>query len=240
MTGESDRRTSEASACDSESDEGSPAGATALRTSPDRRVVRTRRAIRRAFLSLMQETDYQKISITAIAREADIDRKTFYLHYDSIESLVDEIIQDEADRIVDACVESLSGRAGTQVVLDLFEQLTIGLAPDMKSTKRIASHIPYELVLKKLEGSLTASLIENDTLGLSAMGPYLNYCVAFFSAGLVTVTRRWILDDSEIPLEDIAEVTHVAVRSGIEGILAMMESAAEGGESGAAAQAQAS
>lgn len=201
----------------------------ALRTSPDRRVVRTRKAIRQAFLELMQETDYQKISITAIARKADIDRKTFYLHYDSIESLVDEIIQDEADRIVDACVDSLSGTPSTLVVIDLIKQLSIGLAPDMKSTKRIASHIPYELVMKKLEGSLTASLIENDVLGLSAMGPYLNFCVAFFSAGLVAVTRRWILEDSEIPLEDLAEVTRVAASSGIEGILAMMKDASSAG-----------
>lgn len=68
------------------------------RTAPDRRVVRTRKAIRQAFLTLMQETEYQKITITGIAREADIDRKTFYLHYQSVEDLANEIVQDEADR----------------------------------------------------------------------------------------------------------------------------------------------
>ena len=211
-----DHQVVEESGADRESPEGKG------RAASDRRVVRTRKAIRKAFMHLIQETDYQKITITAIAREADIDRKTFYLHYDSVEALVDEIIQDEADRIVKACLESLSGNDDTPVVVDLFKQLSIGLAPDLKSGKRVVSHVPYEQVLDKLEGSLTASLIENDTLGLSSMGPYLNYCVAFFSAGLVTVVRRWMRAESDISLESIAEVTHIAARSGIDGVLKMM------------------
>lgn len=190
--------------------------------SVDRRVVRTRKAIRKAFMRLIQQTDYQKITITAIAREADIDRKTFYLHYRSVEDLIDEIIQDEADRIAKACVESLSGSDSTQIVLNLVKQLSAGIAPDPKSTRRIVSHIPYEQVLDKLEGSLTASLIENDTLGLSSMGPYLNYCVAFFSAGFVAVIRRWMCAGPDISIESVAEVTHVAARSGIDGVLGMM------------------
>ena len=190
--------------------------------SVDRRVVRTRKAIRKAFMRLIQETDYQKITITAIAREADIDRKTFYLHYRSVEDLTDEIIQDEADRIAKACVESLSGSDSTQIVLNLVKQISAGPAPDPKKSWRTISHIPYEQVLDKLEGSLTASLIENDTLGLSSMGPYLNYCVAFFSAGFVAVIRRWMCAGSDVSLENIAEVTHVAARQGIDGVLKMM------------------
>lgn len=196
------------------------------RTAPDRRVVRTRKAIRQAFLTLMQETEYQKITITGIAREADIDRKTFYLHYQSVEDLANEIVQDEADRIVRTCLDSLEGSDGSENVVDLFKRLSLGLAPDLKSMKLIASHTPYELVLKKLESSLTASLIEQDALGLKKLGPYLDFCVAYFSAGLVAVIRRWILDESEIPLEDIAQVTHSLVHSGLDGIV---RTVAEGG-----------
>ncbi len=208
--------------------EAAPGVAGGESSSVDRRVVRTRKAIRKAFMRLIQESDYQKITITAIAREADIDRKTFYLHYRSVEDLIDEIIQDEADRIAKACVESLSGSDSTQIVLNLMKQLSAGVAPDPKNTRRIVSHIPYEQVLDKLEGSLTASLIENDTLGLSSMGPYLNYCVAFFSAGLVAVIRRWMCAGPDISLESVAEVTHVAARSGIDGVLGMMTEVSTG------------
>lgn len=99
------------------------------RTAPDRRVVRTRKAIRQAFLTLMQETEYQKITITGIAREADIDRKTFYLHYQSVEDLANEIVQDEADRIVRTCLDSLESSDDGENVVDLFKRLSMGLAP---------------------------------------------------------------------------------------------------------------
>ena len=64
-----------------------------LRRSTDRRVVRTRKAIREAFFKLMENQDYHKITIASVAREADIDRKTFYLHYRSVSDLVDEVIR---------------------------------------------------------------------------------------------------------------------------------------------------
>ena len=51
----------------------------------DRRVIRTRSAIRKAFTDLLAETAYNKITITALAKRADVDRKTFYTHYSSVE-----------------------------------------------------------------------------------------------------------------------------------------------------------
>lgn len=42
----------------------------------DRRVIRTRNAIRKAFTDLLAETAYNKITITALAKRADVDRKS--------------------------------------------------------------------------------------------------------------------------------------------------------------------
>ena len=66
----------------------------------DRRVLKTRQAIEEALASLILKTDYDKITVSALAKEANINRKTFYLHYQSVEDLANEIVQDEADRIV--------------------------------------------------------------------------------------------------------------------------------------------
>jgi AcrR family transcriptional regulator len=47
----------------------------------DRRVRRTREAIHRAFIGLMQEKGYDAITVTDIIERADIGRSTFYAHY---------------------------------------------------------------------------------------------------------------------------------------------------------------
>ena len=47
----------------------------------DRRVKYTKQAIRDSFLKLLSEKPIEKISVTEICREAEINRGTFYSHY---------------------------------------------------------------------------------------------------------------------------------------------------------------
>lgn len=67
----------------------------AERTS-DLRVERTRRAIRQAFYDMVDE-GATRITVKELTERAAINRKTFYLHYDSIETLY----SDELERILD-------------------------------------------------------------------------------------------------------------------------------------------
>ena len=45
---------------------------------PDRRVVKTKKAIRNAFAKLLSEKELDKITMKDIAEEANINRKTLY------------------------------------------------------------------------------------------------------------------------------------------------------------------
>lgn len=58
----------------------------------DKRVIRTRKAIQSAFETLVSTTPLTEITVTLITQTADINRKTFYLHYDSIDDLLDSYI----------------------------------------------------------------------------------------------------------------------------------------------------
>ena len=185
-----------------------------LRRSTDRRVVRTRKAIREAFFKLMENQDYHKITIASVAREADIDRKTFYLHYRSVSDLVDEVIRDEAQKIV----ASSDGDKGLDVS-KLFQSISLALAPDMTRSKRVLQHVSLQDVLDRLEASLVDVLMEDNVLGLRRDDPYVPYIVSFFCAGLVAVYRRWLIADSEIPLESLAGATSACLFDGLNGVL---------------------
>lgn len=191
-----------------------------LRRSTDRRVVRTRKAIREAFFKLMENQDYHKITIASVAREADIDRKTFYLHYRSVSDLVDEVIRDEAQKIVASCREALrsDGDKGLDVS-KLFQSISLALAPDMTRSKRVLQHVSLQDVLDRLEASLVDVLMEDNVLGLRRDDPYVPYIVSFFCAGLVAMYRRWLIADSEIPLESLAGVTSACLFDGLNGVL---------------------
>lgn len=57
----------------------------------DLRVKKTRRAIRSAFYSLLREKPFEKITVREIAERAEINKTTFYAHYDTIYDLADEL-----------------------------------------------------------------------------------------------------------------------------------------------------
>ncbi|MCR4896008.1 MAG: TetR/AcrR family transcriptional regulator [Lachnospiraceae bacterium] len=60
----------------------------------DKRVIRTKQAIRDAFWTLLEERNFEKISVSDLADRAGINRKTFYAYYDSLDALVEEVEDD--------------------------------------------------------------------------------------------------------------------------------------------------
>ena len=67
----------------------------------DRRVRRSRRAIVAAFDRLITEVPLEQVTVSAIAREADVDRKTFYQHFGSVDGLLDAIAEDVVTGLLD-------------------------------------------------------------------------------------------------------------------------------------------
>ncbi|MCR5396738.1 MAG: TetR/AcrR family transcriptional regulator [Lachnospiraceae bacterium] len=61
----------------------------------DGRVVYTKMRIRSAYYELLQEMDAEKVTVTAICKQAEINRATFYKHYLDVEDLKDKL-QEEA------------------------------------------------------------------------------------------------------------------------------------------------
>jgi AcrR family transcriptional regulator len=69
--------------------------------SKDLRVRRTLTAVRKAFNELVLARNYNEISITDLTEKAGINRKTFYLHYSSLEDLVAEIEEEMSKEILE-------------------------------------------------------------------------------------------------------------------------------------------
>lgn len=62
--------------------------------SVDKRVRKTRNALKDSLISLMQKKDFRDISVTDIVETADVNRGTFYRHFQYKEELLDELIEE--------------------------------------------------------------------------------------------------------------------------------------------------
>ncbi|PLR80581.1 TetR/AcrR family transcriptional regulator [Bacillus canaveralius] len=60
----------------------------------DRRIKKTKAALKVSIITLMQRKDFEDISITDIVQLADLNRGTFYKHYQYKEELLEEVIDD--------------------------------------------------------------------------------------------------------------------------------------------------
>jgi AcrR family transcriptional regulator len=67
----------------------------------DRRVARTRRALRQALLDLINEKRFDDITVEEITARADVSRATFYLHYKDKEDLllaeINELVEERVE-----------------------------------------------------------------------------------------------------------------------------------------------
>lgn len=76
----------------------------------DRRVKRTRQAIKTSFLTLMKQKPLEDITVKEVMSLADVNRATFYAHFSNIADLVNAIEEDVAAAVVQTA-ERLIGQS---------------------------------------------------------------------------------------------------------------------------------
>lgn len=182
--------------------------ASKIKRETDRRVIKTEAAIKEAFVKLASQKDFRKITISALAAEADIDRKTFYLHYPSIDALMQTLAREEARRMAaDLKCATLCGEDG----LDPAELMTeikrakdrLG-SEDITGTRDIAPYVPIDELLAYLEKPLTEELLDICDAESETEETLLSYGVTFYVAGILATYKRWVHEQPEESLDEIA------------------------------------
>ncbi len=72
----------------------------------DIRTVKTKKAIKEAFLQLRATKALEKISVKELCKEAQINKSTFYTHYDDIYSLSDALEKEAVEYILHSISQS--------------------------------------------------------------------------------------------------------------------------------------
>ncbi len=173
----------------------------------DRRVARTKQAVHDALARLVEHQDYRKITVTALAREANIDRKTFYLHYNSVDDVVKDAIHEVAQTLAEKLAAIPLVKDGSANIAELYATLGSALLPELLPTKEIALHVPTELILESTQKELITLLSNDENSSFKDLGPLLEFCVSYVVSGAFSVYRRWLLTNSEVPLEDLTALT---------------------------------
>lgn len=169
----------------------------------NRRTLYTKQSIRDSLLKLLQDHDIHKITVTDICKEANINRGTFYAHYEDPYQLL-QCIEDELfEKLVEYLTEASELENKLTVMVKIFE-----LAKDNKDlVKLLVFNQGDNRILQRILYILTQQDIIQGQANLGDISPtYLNYLTRFAVNGAVGVIQAWLENDLKEDPSEIAQI----------------------------------
>ncbi|WP_088043649.1 TetR/AcrR family transcriptional regulator [Bacillus sp. EAC] len=68
----------------------------------DKRIIKSKKALKEAMITLMQKKDFKEITVKDLVFSADVNRGTFYKHYQFKEDILNEIIDDVINDLIES------------------------------------------------------------------------------------------------------------------------------------------
>ena len=181
----------------------------------DSRIPRTRAAIRKAYLGLLGQKEASEITVTDIAQEAALDRKTIYNYYASPAAILEELEDDLVHTVGNAVSDTVYLSGGDdpfgflQAVTNAFnanDDLTTPLLKKNKSSR----------VLDKLAAMVSVRFGASLEKRIKpSKKRYAKLYAEFLTSGIVSVYRDWIEAGMQQSLEEISKQVTLLVRGGI-------------------------
>lgn len=179
----------------------------------DRRVIKTQKAIRNAFHKLLIEKDIDKITVSALAREADIDRKTFYLHFPSVDALIEK----EASEIVERVAAALSTPASSpdESSSSYMKRVLVELAnvaeENAELYRRVISSLSIDQMVEALHEPVYEAACKAGGNKPVESPAGFDYAIRFYIAGTLSVFTQWFINDRERPIDSVVDIVERAV-----------------------------
>lgn len=150
--------------------------------------LRTKKAIREGFLSLLNETPFDKITVLDIAGRSNINRNTFYYYYADIYALVDDVLQTETQRIKEMHITA-------QTWPEAYKQVTAFV----RSNQRAVYNLFLSQNRDRLEGYLydillvgMESFVTQEAAPLRADAQDIHALAVFYTAALQGLAIQWM------------------------------------------------
>lgn len=182
----------------------------------DRRVKRTHAMLRESLLTILKEKPINKITPTELCRRADINRNTFYSHYDSVEALLHSIENDFFEQIRQSLEHSLRNNS---IAMFLSEICQVIKANRDLCRVLLSENGNKDFLRDMISSAYDKSIAEWRSAGLKGNGDQSGLLYTFFVNGSVSVIQSWIQSDLKKEPDEIARFIMQATYSGLESFI---------------------
>lgn len=187
----------------------------------DRRVRKSKRAIKQAFIQLLKENNLDRITIQQISDLADVNRGTFYLNYEDKYALLDEMENEQIEKIkgfVDIRKMDLSTKNSDRFIEDFANKII----------KNVITHIEhniefYQVILNlerksQIEEQL-ADIVRSNIKHLignkdNVFGIPENYYLSYVVGSMMSMIKYWVSDENRVSVEELVNYVSTIASTG--------------------------
>lgn len=182
----------------------------------DRRQIKTKKAIIGAFFTLLQEKNISKITITELAKLANIDRKTFYLHYGSIT----ELYNDLGNMLVTLIKkEIIDYSANNKSPYSLFANINDIISEKIDLFKDIARNNDFSDFILRIKDILSEELINLYGQKNTPASERFKLTTEFIASGTISMYLKWLKGDTNITMDELALLAAEMITNGASGLI---------------------
>ena len=169
----------------------------------DRRVIKTKHAIYKAFVELLNEKDVNQITITDIAKKANINRKTFYNYYSDAYEVMEEI----ENLTVEAFINNMGTVEFTNMadfLTEIFIKFTETVNKDLEFFNLLFKTNNRSFLIVKIVEALKEyvqkRIEESNELDMRRFEVVSN----FYLSGVLSVYMNWFMNNYDQSIEEIS------------------------------------
>lgn len=168
-----------------------------------------------AFIELLEEKDFEYISVKEICERAGVNRSTFYLHYETIGDLLEESVSYMNERFLEyfnGNGQSIVGRIDVADIKELYLVTPDYLRPYLEYIKE---HQRVFLTAMKRSNALRLADTYHRMFThvfspimdrLSVLEKEKKYLLSFYMNGILAVIKTWISGNCEDDIDFIVKI----------------------------------
>ena len=183
----------------------------------DRRISKTKKAIQKAYFELLKEKKKGRIPVSEITRLANVDRKTFYLHYASTEDIIHEFAESKVNELEERV---FSGDVSSEhLAVRVFSVFNEMISENRELLRFLSDSDAYDYFFGQIKVLLVDWLLQGDEVnhGIYSRAQIEIY-VEFFVSGIVSSYVRWIREELPCTIDELAENVGIVTFGGLQAI----------------------
>lgn len=173
----------------------------------DQRIIKTKTKLRGALFTLLAEKPLAKITVAELCRTAQIDRRTFYIHYDKVA----DIFEDFSDQLFEEVDHALTHNYDTpEALLAVFDRI---LMANFTGFKLLCLNQQHRPLVDQLQQMLFHALC-GELLGNKQDGP-AQIVLQQLAAGLLNSYVYWFNHPENVSYEELSTTNERVVRANL-------------------------